>query len=149
MTSPRYAYIAPPSNAYTDVRWVSDDYVLAADERDDHGDVLPRPEEIPGYVAPVVVPGQISDRQYFQALAHQGVITQEEALAAVKTGELPPAMTTYVNSLATSDEQFDARMYFEGATVFDRHNTYVIAMAQANGLTEQQLNDLWTYGATL
>jgi hypothetical protein len=49
--------------------------------------------------APVIVapaPVIISDRQFFQTLAVEGRITEDEALAAVKTGELPATLQTLV-----------------------------------------------------
>lgn len=94
-------------------------------------------------------PRLISDRQFFQALALQGAITQEEALAAVRTGAIPAAMQSFIDAIPDQDQQFGATMLLSGAVEFDRNHPLVESFRQAMGWTLQQTNDLWRLAATL
>jgi hypothetical protein len=95
------------------------------------------------------VPRLISDRQFFQALALQGAITQEEALAAVRTGAIPAAMQTFIDAIPDQQQQFGATMLLSGAVEFDRNHPLVESFRQAMGWTVQQTNDLWRLAAAL
>lgn len=97
---------------------------------------------------PPPVPQTISDRQFFQQLAVAGVITQAEALAAVKTGDIPAALDSIVQSLPPEDA-FNAEMLLSGATIFDRSHPMTAALAVAMGWTTEQLDALWTAAAAL
>lgn len=105
--------------------------------------------KIAAYVPPPSpVPSSISDRQFFQALAIHGFITQPEALAAVKTGEIPAVLQTAVSAF-DSDNQFAAEMLLSGATSFQRHHPMTSALSQFLGWTEEQTDDLWRSAASL
>jgi hypothetical protein len=95
------------------------------------------------------MPRVISDRQFFQALAMQGAITQDEALAAVRTGAIPEAMQTFIDAIPDQDQRFGATMLLSGAVEFDRSHPLVESFRQAMGWTVQQTNDLWRLAATL
>lgn len=95
-----------------------------------------------------VVPQIISDRQFFQQLAIQKVITQDEALAAVGPGTLPNALVALIGGLP-SDQQFPAKMLLVGAVQFDRQHPMVAVLGQAFGWTDAQLDALWTAAAAL
>ena len=97
---------------------------------------------------PTPVPHVISDRQFFQQLAVQGVITQDDALAAVRVGTLPPALVQLVSALPP-DQQFGANMLLCGATQFERSHPMVAVLGQAFGWTDAQLDTLWTEAAAL
>lgn len=97
---------------------------------------------------PATVPLVISDRQFFQQLAVQGVITQDEAIAAVATGTLPSSMATLVNMLPP-DQQFAANMLLKGATQFERSNPMVPVLGQAYGWNAAQLDQLWIAASLL
>jgi hypothetical protein len=97
---------------------------------------------------PPPVPAAISDRQFFQQLAVQGVITPDDALAAVKTGELPTALRQLVSAMPP-DKQFAATMMIAGATVFERYHPLTIAMGTAYGWTAAQIDVLWRVAAEL
>ena len=97
---------------------------------------------------PAPVPASISDRQFFQGLALQSVITQEEALAAVKTGELPALIAAYVAELPDA-EKFSAQMLLSGATVFERAHPFTARFGLAMGWTDAQLDDFWRFCAAL
>lgn len=94
------------------------------------------------------VPEIISDRKFFQQLAIAGVITDAEAFAAVKTGDIPAAMEAFIDGLPT-EEQFSARMVLCGDTQFSRHHALVAAFCAANGMTNDQIDDLWIAAAKL
>lgn len=84
----------------------------------------------------------ISDRQFFQYLAAREIITKEEALAAVKTGELPSRLSTAIASMPDSS-QFAARMMLSGATVFEREHPMTKTLAQIMSWSRQDIDRLW------
>lgn len=108
--------------------------------------------EIASYVAPPEpppqVPVEISDRQFFQALAMQGIITQADALGAVKTGTLPAAMQAMIDALP-ADQRFGATMLLSGATVFRLDHPLVATFAAAFGWDGPNLDAFWTFAAAL
>lgn len=133
----------------SNLRFVADNYQLQAGEISGTGDRLPAQETLPEYrEQPPPVPNVISDRQFFQALAMQGVIAPEEALAAVKTGTLPAAMLAFLEPLP-AEQRFGAEMLLSGATQFMRDHPMVSMFAQALGWTEGQADDLWRFAETL
>lgn len=105
------------------------------------------------YVAPEVVasvPTLISDRQFFQALASPPyeIITQQEALAAVKTGEIPGAMMAMVEALPQA-AQFSATMLISGATTFYRNHSLTGTFGAAFGWTDAQIDAFFIAAAAL
>ena len=98
---------------------------------------------------PPPVPVAVSDRQFLQALAQLGSITQEEALAAVKTGALPAAMRAYVDALPDAEEKFAAEMILSGSIEFRRDHPLVATFAAINGWTDKQVDDLWRLANSL
>ncbi|MGM4967427.1 hypothetical protein AB7714_28295 [Tardiphaga sp. 1201_B9_N1_1] len=94
------------------------------------------------------VPPVISDRQFFQQLAVAGIISQDEALAAVQVGEIPPALDTLI-ALMPPDAQFNARMIVSGGTTFERSHPLTIAVGSAYGMTGEQMDLFWIAAAAL
>lgn len=94
------------------------------------------------------VPAQISDRQFFQALAMADTISQAEALAAVKTGDIPAQMQAVIAGMAEAD-RFNAEMLLAGATVFVRANPMTEALRAAMGWSAEQTDELWRVAAEL
>ncbi|NTG22054.1 hypothetical protein G6L00_16580 [Agrobacterium rhizogenes] len=94
------------------------------------------------------VPETISDRQFFQQLAIDGMITDDEALSAVKTGDMPATMQAFIAALPATD-QFAAKMVLCGATSFQRSHLLVATFGAANGMTGDQIDDLWIAAAKL
>ena len=103
---------------------------------------------VPGEPPQEPVPQAISDRQFFQQLAVMGLISEEEAIAAVSTGTLPPAMAAFVGQLP-SDERFAARMALQGATTFLRSNALVGTFGAMQGMTPEEIDNLWRAAALL
>lgn len=99
-------------------------------------------------VPPVPVPDVISDRQFFQALAEDPfkIITQEEALAAVKTGDLPASMVTMIEALPDA-AKFSAEMILSGATEFRRSHPLVEAFGAAFGWKPEDIDNFWIEAA--
>lgn len=97
---------------------------------------------------PAPVPASISDRQFFQGLALQAVITQEEALAAVKTGDLPALIAAYVAELPDA-QKFSAEMLLSGATVFERAHPFTARFGLAMNWSDEQLDDFWRFCGAL
>ncbi len=103
------------------------------------------------YVTPIViepVPETISDRQFFQQLAIAGVISQEEALAAVKTGDIPAALSGFIAALDDA-ARFNAEMLLSGATIFARNHPLTDAIAAAQGMKPEQVDDFFRAAAAL
>jgi len=88
------------------------------------------------------VPVVISDRQFFQQLAMSGVITIDEALAAVGPGTIPAGLNSLITQLPPND-QFTARMLLTGATQFERYLPLVSSFSSALGWSNTQLDDFW------
>jgi hypothetical protein len=94
------------------------------------------------------VPDIISNRQFFQALALSGSISQAEALAAIKTRTLPPQMLNAIHAMP-ADQQFAAEMLISGTTEFDRNNPMTSTMMRVLGWDAKSADNLWRYAATL
>ncbi|MDQ2084762.1 hypothetical protein RA307_31675 [Xanthobacteraceae bacterium Astr-EGSB] len=91
---------------------------------------------------------EISDRQFFQQLAAEGLISQAEALAAVKTGDIPAAMQTLIDGLPEG-ERFAAQMLIAGATVFRRSHPLTYALGVGFGMAPAEVDRLWAAAAAL
>lgn len=90
----------------------------------------------------------VSDRQFFQALAMGGKITEAEAEAAVATGTIPADMAALVDQLP-ADQQFTARMLLKGATTFRSDHPLADMLAGLYGLNEEQKLDLFRVASQL
>lgn len=146
----------------TNARWADADHTCIRAERAgqaifipddpdnrDRAEIDAREIVIGEYVPPPPpVPGSVSDRQFFQALALGGMITEAEALAAVQTGALPPAFEAFVAALP-SGEQFGARMALSGATIFRRDHPLTAAFGAASGKSPAEIDDLFRLAASL
>lgn len=95
-----------------------------------------------------LVPEAISFRQFFQAAALMGMITQDEALAAARTGE-PPAMMKAIIDALPPDQQFTVKMLLASATEFDRHHPLTEQIGHAVGKTDAEIDDFWRMAAKL
>lgn len=105
------------------------------------------PADVPGPLMPSF-PNEVTDRQFFQALAQIEQITQDEALAAVGTGTIPARMVEAIAALP-EEQQFSARMLVTGNVVYLRNSPTVAMLQQNLGWTDQQTDDLWQLAASL
>lgn len=114
------------------------------------GEIVDVDEEIEVTEEPVQAPTVISDRQFFQQLAVQGIISKEEALAAVKTGVIPGPLQALVDTLP-EDQQFAAEMLISGATLFHRTNALVPAIGAAlvPPMDAAGIDDFWCAASKL
>lgn len=124
--------VAPPDIPDTHVaRWSNGQWTL---------ELKPPP---PDPETPPSVPTRvISNRQFFQQLAIAGLITRQEALAAVKTGEVPEALATLLDNIPP-DPRFNAEMLLSGATQFDRYHPLVAPIGAAQGMTDEEIDQFW------
>lgn len=98
---------------------------------------------------PPPVPQFISDRQFFQQAAVDGLITQDEALAAVATGTIPASLQTIVDGITDPAQQFAAKMLLSGATVFERNHALTETVGAAFGWTSQQIDTFFQQASAL
>ena len=103
------------------------------------GVFTPKPED----PVPNPVPQTISDRQFFQQLAIMQIITQEEALAAVKTGAIPAALQSIVDTIVDDQTRFNVEMILSGATTFERSHPLTNNIGTAYGMTSEQMDDFF------
>jgi len=101
------------------------------------GEVLVLPPPLPG-----PIPAVVSDRQFFQALAISSLITEAEALAAVRTGDIPTALQVVIDAMPEGD-RFHATMLLSGAVEFRRDHPLVEAVRLARGMTVSEVDDLF------
>ncbi len=91
----------------------------------------------------------ISRRQFFQALAIQGKITEKEAEDAVSIGAIPAAMQAVIDAISDSEQQFAARMLLRGAMQFENTHPLVATFAAAQSMSEADVDALWTVAAAM
>lgn len=100
------------------------------------------------YVAPPpVVPQSISDRQFYQQLAIQGIISEADALAA-NAAVIPPALLSIIDAMPPA-EQFGVKMIVSGATTFERNNPLTIQIGIAHGWSAAQIDAFFIAAAAL
>lgn len=102
----------------------------------------------PGADVPPLVPSVISDRQFAQVLAIDGVITEDEALAWAARGDLPETLETAVGTLPEG-QQFGARMLLAAATTYEREHPLVAVLGGLLDYDDAALDDLWIRAAAL
>ncbi|MBB4200681.1 hypothetical protein CCR94_21515 [Rhodoblastus sphagnicola] len=94
------------------------------------------------------VPTQVSRRQFFQAAAQDGLITNAEAIALISTGAMPASLSSAIAALPNA-EQFAAQMAVLGDQTFERSSLIVVALAAAMNKTNSDLDALFTLAASL
>ncbi len=104
------------------------------------------------YVAPETfepLPDEISRRQFFQYLAVIGIITKDEALAAMQGGVIPASLQAIIDQLPTDDGKFNAQMFVVGAQNFNRLHWLTDVVREAMHWTLEQRDDFWREAAKL
>lgn len=97
---------------------------------------------------PAPVPSSISDRQFFQQLAVQKLITEAEAEDAVAPGTIPASLAALIEFLP-EQARHPARMLLKGATVFDRDHEMTDTIAWLYGFDTAAVDDLFRSAAAL
>jgi hypothetical protein len=125
----------------------ADDPLFAEVAQAAQGEDLP-PEPVPLAASPPMEPRVISRRQLLIALAAAGLISEAEALAAAKTGEVPAAIDAVFAALP--DEQaLAARITWATMTVVERSHPLIQAVINANIATAEQVDALFKAAAEL
>ncbi|MGY5793662.1 hypothetical protein ACXHXM_25970 len=104
-------------------------------------------QDILQYVERAAPISAISRRQFFQQAAVGGIITENEALAAVTTGALPASVIAFISTLP-AEQQFGAKMLFS-VNEFERSSALANAFGTAIGMTPEQIDDFFTAAAAL
>lgn len=97
----------------------------------------------------VIIPEEISRRQFFQQLAVMEIITKDEAMAALQSGAIPAALQAILDQLPTDDDRFNAQMLIIGAAAFNCHHALSETVRLAFGWTVEQRDDFWREAAKL
>jgi hypothetical protein len=98
----------------------------------------------PSPPAPIV----LTNRQLFAALALTGFISEAEALAAGRTGAVPALVDAVFASLPAQDA-FLARLTWATMREVPRDHPLIGAMVAANLATGEQVDGIFTLGASL
>lgn len=97
---------------------------------------------------PGPVPASITRRQLLIALAQMEIISGEEALAAAKTGAVPTAVQAVFDNMQPADK-LAAEITWASMSVAERANPLVAALAQANGMTDAEIDDFFRLAASI
>ena len=90
----------------------------------------------------------LTNRQLFAALVLTGFITEAEGLAAGRTGAVPDVVDAVFASLPAQDA-FLARLTWATMREVPRNHPLISAMVDANLATNQQVDAIFTLGASL
>jgi hypothetical protein len=107
-------------------------------------DLPPEPQPEPPPPPPIV----LTARQLFAALALTGMITEAEALAAGRTGEVPAAVEAVFATLPPQDA-FLARLTWATMRDVPRNHPLIGAMIAAEVATDEQVDALFALGAAI
>jgi len=94
------------------------------------------------------IPIGLTQRQFHQELAVRGLITEQEALDAVKIGTVPAEIQAFIDTLPT-EEQFAAKMKFAAEPTVSRYDSVIEQFGKYQGWTTAELNDFWRSAAAL
>ena len=97
----------------------------------------PSPEDIRAALPP------LTRRQLFIALHRLGLITAPEAVAAAATGAVPVSLTPLFAALP-EPEQTDARVTFAAFQMAYRLDPMTAMIAAAAGLSDPEIDAIWT-----
>ena len=115
----------------------------SASARPDIVPFAPEPEPDPEPENPRAAIPPLTRRQVFIALHRLGLITAAEAVAAAATGEVPAALEPMFAALPEPD-QTDARVTFAAFQMAYRLDPMTAMIAAASGMTEEQIDAIWT-----
>ena len=97
----------------------------------------PGPEDMRALIPP------LTRRQVFIALHRLGLISAAEAVAAASTGAVPAALEPVFAALP-EPEQTDARVTFAAFQMAYRLDPMTAMIAAASGMTDPQIDAIWT-----
>lgn len=85
---------------------------------------------VPPPAPPLPVPTSITDRQFALEARNRGFVSQAEALAFVRTGEIPSTLATIIAELPQA-AQDDAEITISGAATFERSHPLTLFIGDA------------------
>jgi hypothetical protein len=94
------------------------------------------------------VPENVSDRQFYQQLAVMGEISEQEALNAVSTGQLPGRFNSFVNG-KPQGQQWGMKMKLQGANALQRHDQLIQDMANSFGWSKDHVDQIFIEAAKI
>lgn len=97
---------------------------------------------------PAPVPSFVSRRQLLLALTHMEMIDGEEALAAAQTGAVPVAVQAVFDNMQPADK-LAAQITWASMSVAERDHPLVAALAQANDMSSDEIDDFFRLAASL
>lgn len=109
--------------------------------------IVERAREIPDPTP--IVPNVITDRQFGDALYRMSVITHAERMAFGKVGDVPAALAAIIAVIPDEEQRKDAEYLVSTAQTFERRHPMTRMLQQAMGWTDEQVDALWTLGASL
>jgi hypothetical protein len=98
--------------------------------------------------SPPPVPRRVTRRQLLIALVAAGLITEAEALAAAKTGEVPAVIDAVFGKLP-KEQALAARITWATMTTVERDHPLVRAIIDAQIATAEQVDALFRTAAQL
>jgi hypothetical protein len=99
---------------------------------------------------PEPVMPDLTDRQFFQGLAEEEIISWAEAEAAVGPGTIPQELLTILEAAITDPKELArARVKVTGAVTFRFTDALVPIVQAAKGWSDDQLKAFWLFCASL
>lgn len=98
---------------------------------------IPEEPEIEQFVSFIKV---ISDRQFYQQAYIKGFISHDDALQAVRTGYIPQALQSIIDTIQDPTEKFNAEMLLSGAVEFKRDHPLTSVIGSAFNMTETDID---------
>lgn len=102
----------------------------------------------PPPLEPSPVPQEISRPQMIMALRFLDKITEPEAIDAMTIGAVPAAVQAVFDTMSPTNK-FTATVRWAGASVIERDNPIVLALAASDGMSETELDDFFRFAVTL
>lgn len=118
----------------------------SASARPDIPPYVPDPDPEPEDARAAIPP--LTRRQVFIALHRLGLITAAEAVAAATTGTVPAALEPVFAALP-EPEQTDARVTFAAFQMAYRLDPMTAMIAAVAGMTDEQIDGIWTAFASV
>ena len=88
------------------------------------------------------VPASVSKASFLREAAHAGIITQAEALAAAKTGDVPVSFEPLLAALPAK-QAFEARLAFAASAVIERTSPLLALIVGPQGIPAKMMDDLF------
>lgn len=111
------------------------------------GDRIATEEEINAFLNQIKIIPDISDRQFFQQLCIDKIITEEEALAS-NAAVIPSAILILIDNLP-EEMKFPAKMLISGATVFERNHPMTTTLGAMLNWSDDQLDNFFMKASQL